>query len=284
MTATITEMPVSPREAIVHFMDYLADRPATTRGAYKVDLHALATFMDGQRPGWTWRDLDANELAAWNTAMEAYQGFTATTRARKLAVTAAFYDWLGRDPNPARQIKRPSIYGVGPPPITLTRTQEKALLAATAGKEEVDHRDRLIILLMLRCGLSPVEIRCLDVGDATDGGIIAVSRRIEMDAETMEALAAYQADRGFGYYINEDERREPLLLNHIGDRLTRQGIWLIVKRRTTLALLHDVDTRTLRHTCVARLQQNGSSDEDLRAFLGLADASRIPRYTNGRTR
>ena len=69
-----------------------------------------------------------------------------------------------------------------------------------------------------------------------------------------------------------DERS--LFLNQRGDRLSRQGLWLVVKRWTTRAGLGgDLSPHSLRHTLAHHLLQEGRSRREVQQVLGLTSAN-----------
>jgi integrase/recombinase XerD len=75
-----------------------------------------------------------------------------------------------------------------------------------------------------------------------------------------------------------DERS--LFLNQRGDRLSRQGLWLVVKRWTTRAGLGgDLSPHSLRHTLAHHMLQEGRSRREVQQVLGLTstNAMRVHR-------
>jgi integrase/recombinase XerD len=69
-----------------------------------------------------------------------------------------------------------------------------------------------------------------------------------------------------------DERA--LFLNQRGDRLSRQGLWLVVKRWTARAGLgNDLSPHSLRHTLAHHLLKEGHSRREVQQVLGLTSAN-----------
>jgi integrase/recombinase XerD len=71
------------------------------------------------------------------------------------------------------------------------------------------------------------------------------------------------------------DRTEPaLFLNHRGRRLTRQGLWLIIKRYVKQAgIKTPVTPHTLRHSFAAHLLNAGVAVHDIKERLGYAQLS-----------
>ena len=77
-----------------------------------------------------------------------------------------------------------------------------------------------------------------------------------------------------------DPEETALFLNHRGQRLTRQGLWLIVKRyvRET-GIVEGVTPHTLRHTFAAHLLHKKAELEYVQQILGHANISTTQVYT-----
>ena len=71
-----------------------------------------------------------------------------------------------------------------------------------------------------------------------------------------------------------------LFLNRRGDRLTRQGFWLILRR---LAAQAGIDSKlsphTLRHSFATHMLRGGASVRDVQELLGHANVSTTQVYT-----
>jgi len=75
----------------------------------------------------------------------------------------------------------------------------------------------------------------------------------------------------------EDDAKA-LFLNHRGQRLTRQGFWLILKRYAKLAGLDTISPHTLRHSFAAQKLRGGTDMRDLQQILGHANISTTQVY------
>ena len=86
-------------------------------------------------------------------------------------------------------------------------------------------------------------------------------------------------DGGRQYLVkNKDE--DALFLNHRGQQLTRQGLWLIIKAYAKKANLSgEVTPHTLRHSFAAHKLDDGSDLQEVQRLLGHANISTTQIYT-----
>src|SRR5262249_48208440 len=77
------------------------------------------------------------------------------------------------------------------------------------------------------------------------------------------------------------QRDEPaLFVNRRGDRLTRQGFWLILKERARSAGLSEhVTPQSLRHSFAFRLLHENTDLRDIQKLLGHANITTTQIYT-----
>jgi integrase/recombinase XerD len=77
-----------------------------------------------------------------------------------------------------------------------------------------------------------------------------------------------------------DPKEPALFLNHRGRRLTRQGLWLIVKHYVReVGIVEDVTPHTLRHTFATHLIEKKADLEYVQELLGHANISTTQVYT-----
>jgi integrase/recombinase XerD len=94
----------------------------------------------------------------------------------------------------------------------------------------------------------------------------------------LEPLQDY-LDGGRVQLLRDPEVRA-LFLNHRGQRLTRQGLWLIVKHYVRkVGISEEVTPHTLRHTFAAHLIENRADLEYVQELLGHANISTTQVYT-----
>jgi integrase/recombinase XerD len=70
-----------------------------------------------------------------------------------------------------------------------------------------------------------------------------------------------------------------LFLNHRGQRLTRQGLWLIIKRYVrAVGIRAEVTPHTLRHSFATHLLREGAGLQEVQRLLGHANLSTTQVY------
>jgi integrase/recombinase XerD len=69
-----------------------------------------------------------------------------------------------------------------------------------------------------------------------------------------------------------------LFLNHRGNRLTRQGFWLILKSYANRAEIADITPHTLRHTFATHALRRGADLREVQQLLGHVSISTTQVY------
>ena len=90
------------------------------------------------------------------------------------------------------------------------------------------------------------------------------------------------------YYLNNgreqlaiDQNTVALFLNQRGQRLTRQGLWLIIKQYVeAVGISADVTPHTLRHSFAAHKLSQGQSLQDIQKLLGHTNISTTQVYAH----
>jgi integrase/recombinase XerD len=101
---------------------------------------------------------------------------------------------------------------------------------------------------------------------------------IPFDEETRDLLATYLAE-GRPHLVKAGDE-QALFLNHRGQQLTRQGLWLIIKGYAQEAGLDvEVTPHTLRHSFAVHKLIRGSKLEEVQKLLGHANISTTQIYT-----
>jgi integrase/recombinase XerD len=103
-------------------------------------------------------------------------------------------------------------------------------------------------------------------------------RELPFDQMTKDALTAY-LEKGRPYLV-KDADEKAIFLNHRGQQLTRQGLWLIIKSYAKQANLNtSVTPHTLRHSFAAHKLESGSDLQEVQHLLGHANISTTQIYT-----
>lgn len=259
-----------------------------TISAYKND---LGQFWDYLRL----RQGSAIEPGTVNPEMvEAYvadlqQGdhiYAPSTVARKIAAVKSFFHSLVEQgvvaSDPAARLNSPKVKKHIPK--TLSESDMERLLAAPArsgGSKAL--RDRALLELLYATGMRVTEVvnlRLEDVdwetGSVNCPGKADRRRRIPLSS-ALQPLQEY-LERGRPNFARDDSPAM-LFLNHRGQKLTRQGVWLILKESAEAAGLDgDVTPHTLRHSFAKHKLGQGEDLRRVQELLGHANLSTTQVY------
>lgn len=142
-------------------------------------------------------------------------------------------------------------------------------------------RDQAIIGLMLGAGLRLSEVALLNREDVDLAvGIVTVprgraSREIPINAHLEQLLIRHLLNV-------PKETGTPLFVNHKGTRLSKDGVYYLVKRYTRAAGLDQdgqkVSPHTLRHTFCAQLLRQGANPAVVKELAGFTDLASVAAY------
>jgi integrase/recombinase XerD len=105
------------------------------------------------------------------------------------------------------------------------------------------------------------------------------AREIPITGSALNTLKTYI--RHGREQLIHDPNEPALFLNNRGQRLTRQGLWLIIKHYVeTIGIPTEVTPHTLRHSFAAHKLSQGRSLQDIQKLLGHANISTTQVYAH----
>jgi integrase/recombinase XerD len=269
-----------------------------TVAAYRNDLNQLLLFLQGLSESdaslldenaapEAWSSVSRARLVAFIVFLKG-KGYATTTVARKIAALKSFFHFLYTagvvDTDPTETLDSPRIDKV--PPRGLSHTEVAELLDRPGQNTSPDNlRDHAMLRLLYSSGLRVSEMVSLNVDDVdvSSGYVRCVNRDgrervIPLDADAVLAMRQY-LESGRNMLIRL--REEPaLFVNRRGDRLTRQGFWLILKERARDAgLAEHVTPQSLRHSFAFRLVHENTDLRAVQELLGHANITTTQIYT-----
>jgi integrase/recombinase XerD len=275
---------------------------ANTLSAYRNDLSQFAEYLrDGQgsmgQRVEEWAQVNRDAIMSFLLYLKE-RGYAPTTVARKQAAIKSFFKFLVSkgvvSSNPGESLASPHVDRATPQTITTSEADRLITQIARPNNSPEALRDRAMMHLMFATGLRVGEIVALNIGDVDlSAGTVTISEKSKTGKSRMvpinsqaavssvreylerERLALSTSDEGKGLAVRD---REALFVNHRGQRLTRQGFWLILKRYAKQAGLGEVSPHTLRHTFAAQRLKNGADMRDLQKMLGHASISTTQVY------
>jgi integrase/recombinase XerD len=273
----------TPDPEVESFLAVSAARLAPrTVEAYRRDLAALAGWL-GRSPATATRE----DLERYLADLRA-QGLAASTIARRLAATRAFFRYrvlIGAgDENPAADVAPPKR--ARRLPRTLSPGEAERLVEAASGTKPRDLRDRALVELLYGAGLRVSEAVSLERGgvDLDERLVRSIGkggkeRIVPLGRNAADALRRYLS-RGRPFL---DRRHRPeLFLNAQGGALTRAGAFLILRRLADKAGLEPgrVHPHLLRHSFATHLLEGGADLRSVQEMLGHADLATTELYTH----
>lgn len=262
-------------------------RTANTIAAYRNDLQQLREYLMHTLDEGSWADVTPDVVRSYVWYLWD-RGYAASTVARKLSAIRSFFRFL-LDQNlihsaPLATIAMPRVDR--PPPESLPSEAVARLLALPAqDMTPTGLRDRALLELLYATGLRASEVVRLEVEDVSLASSTVRcltrgrERLIPLPPRAEEALEAYLA-RGRLHFLQDREERA-LFLNYRGQRLTRQGLWLLVQGYAKEAGLDfRVNPQALRHSFAAHLLSEGVEMTEVQELLGHASLHTTLAYAH----
>lgn len=271
-------------EAFLRHLEAEKHFTGNTLSAYRNDLRQLQTYLTQQGvKDWSVDAAIVLGFIIWLKERE----YAAASLARKLAATKTFFSYLYK----AGLVASDPAAGVGSPrvgrhvPQTISVDEVDRLLAAPGRRSSPEAvRDRAMFSLLYATGMRVSELVSLDLKavDLADGTVRCTGRAgrqrvLSVDEKTRETLRAYVEKARPG--MDHGAAGGALFLNHRGDRLTRQGFWLLMKNYAADAgITSAITPHTLRHSFATHLLGNGALLRDVQQKLGHANISTTQMY------
>ncbi len=276
------------REKVEDFLNFITVEKKysdNTIAAYRNDLNQFATFA--QKRGVDWRTVDRDFIADYLSYLKDRE-YASSTVARKIAAIKSFFHYLVSKgelkDDPTATLDSPQVRKRLPK--TISREDVERLLAEPAKFQTAKaRRDRAFLELLYATGMRVTELVSLNLDDVNlaSGNVRCVSkghkeRIIPIHDRAVQALEEY-LQKGRSQLL-KDLDEKALFLNHRGQRLTRQGLWLIIKGYVrAVGLDQDVTPHTLRHSFATHLLDEGADLRHVQELLGHANISTTQVYT-----
>jgi integrase/recombinase XerD len=171
-------------------------------------------------------------------------------------------------------------------PRTLSIEDATALVESPDTARGEGLRDRALLELLYASGMRASEVLSLrhedlnlTAGYVTCTGKGSRQRLVPVGAQALRWVRRYLDARR----TSSLERLDPgtIFLNRSGRPLSRQGLWVILKRSARRAGLRaSVSPHTLRHSFASHLLERGADLRSVQAMLGHADISTTQIYTH----
>jgi integrase/recombinase XerD len=286
------------KEAIDKFLNYLVVEKGfaeNTKLAYQNDLHQLASFVEEEaaRRGTIppWAAFDRESMLRYLLELKERR-YAATTVARKVAAVKSFFSFLVAEgtlrDNPTRDMPSPKVGRSLPKPISIA--QARLLLEQPSKRSTIEaKRDRAMLELLYATGMRVSELVALNIVDINIDNVDDSSIRCFGKGHKERLIPIYrQAALILKEYLTQarpqlvrTSEEKALFLNRRGERLTRQGLWQILKGYAKEAGLEaQVTPHTLRHSFATHMLSGGADLRSVQELLGHANISTTQVYTH----
>ena len=279
-------------DAFLHYMSAERGSSRNTIDAYRNDLTRFASFSaeragNGEVPQASSIDRD---LITGYVGWLGERGYAPATIARKVAAVKSFCGYLldhgDLTENPTASIDSPRAPKATPKPLSTQEVDALLRQPLTSTTPEAI-RDSSMLELMYATGMRvtelvslnldslhltprPGSVRCIGKGDR--------ERTIPVYDRAMDAVERYLDESR--PRLLKGRPQEALFVNRRGERLTRQGFWMILKNYARAAeIASRVTPHTLRHSFATHMLRGGASVRDVQELLGHANVSTTQIYT-----
>jgi integrase/recombinase XerD len=213
------------------------------------------------------------------------------TVARKVAAVKSFFGFLTAegliDGDPTENLKSPQVGKSLPRALTVEEVDELLEQPSRRNSPE-SRRDKAMLELLYATGLRVTELVSLDLADiALESDPVTVRCVGKGERERILPLHQRPIDelRQYIFHIRpklvRNRRESALFVNRRGERLTRQGFWLILKNYAKEAGLdRSITPHTLRHTYATHMLSGGMPLRNVQDALGHASISTTQIYTH----
>jgi integrase/recombinase XerD len=288
--------PLSPAaEEFLSWLEVERGRSPRTLAAYRRDLAAYERFLAApprrRRPD----QAEMGDVSAYVTQLRRMRSGASVARA--VSTLRGFHRFALEegvtDTDPTTGLGSVAVADLLPK--ALSEEETARLLGTVVGTGPAVLRDRALLELLYATGARVSEMVGLDLGDvaaARDAGAAPLLRVLgKGDKERLVpvgrlALGALEQwlDEGRPLLAPAQWRRrsdaEAVFLNTRGSRLSRVGVFGVVKKYAARAGLADrVSPHVLRHSCATHMLARGADIRVVQELLGHASIATTQRYT-----
>ncbi len=245
-----------------------------TVAAYCADIQRLIGYLQGEGAGLLPEDVRFEHLALFlGTCVGA---LSKRSQARMVSSLRSFFTFLLMSrfiqEDPTVRLESPKLQKHLP--AVLSVSEVIAVLESVDLSHPQGHRDRAILEMLYSCGLRVSELLNLRLSDLFfEEGFIRVvgkgdkQRLVPVSEPAMRSVIQYLDQRRT--LPCQPNFSDCLFLNRRGARLTREMIFLIVRRQAAAAgIRKEVSPHTFRHSFATHLIENGADLRVVQEMLG----------------
>ena len=269
------------------FMEYLQQErrmSVNTMEAYLRDVQEFISF-EAKRGMTDILETSSTEIIAFLHELK-IGGKSAATVNRKLASVRAFFNYLIKEGlirnNPTSDIKSPKIERKELEYLTL---EEVDKLLGTPDDSTRGIRDRAILEVLYATGIRVSELIeanlediNLRMGFITCAGQNSKARIVPLGRPARAALETYIYDAR-KLLLKDNTEETALFVNYYGNRITRQGLWKVLKEYGAKAGIENrLTPNIMRNSFAVHMLQNGADLKSLQELMGHEDITATQAY------
>ena len=281
---------------VQQFLEFLTSEKGfsrNTRDAYRNDLTQLREFLESA-PGQHlnsqgWANVSRSALSDYTMSLRE-RDYAPTTVARKIAAAKSFFSFLADEgvieADPTEELASPKVGR--PLPKYLSYEEVEILLRQPDAKGSLPEarRDKALLEIAYATGMRVSEMISLDVGDVNleahmvrCTGKGSKERIIPIHDRAAAVMETYLS--GGRPALVRRIAEKAMFLNRRGERLTRQGFWLILKNYARDAGIRSrITPHILRHSFATHMLRGGAPLRNVQEMLGHANISTTQVYTH----
>jgi integrase/recombinase XerD len=276
----------------LHYLSVEKGSSANTIAAYSIDLTQFQGYLSASRNGNgdpLWSSVNRAAVVEYISDLKRRQ-YAEATVARKIAAIKAFFAYLHQVEGIVKQNPTENVgFRVPkslPKPLSIKEIDELLEQPARIATPEAK-RDKAMLELLYATGMRVTELVSLDMSSVHTNadaphvrcmGKGSKERTIPIHRDALEAVEDYLNDSR--PRLVRDSQELALFVNRRGDRLTRQGFWLILKGYAKKAAINkSVTPHTLRHSFATHMLRGGAPLRNVQELLGHANMSTTQVYT-----
>ena len=250
--------------------------------AYKRDLNFFFEYL--KKNNLEYLNVEYDDIQKYIEELN-NEGRKAASISRRLATLRSFYGYLLKKKLiksiPTNKVNTPKVEKKAP--MILTSDEVEILLSQPKSDDLKGIRDKAMLEFAYATGMKVSEIINLDLKDVNlvDSYVVCnegySKRVVPLGRISKEALVEY-LDNSRPYLLKTDDEK-PLFVNVMGNRLTRQGFWKIIKQYQEQAHIEkEITPHVLRHSFATHLLQNGADMRAVQTMLGHTDIASTQVY------
>ena len=280
------------RNDLTQFLNFLGNDSAGESGSEPSEDAGLGPASAAPRMSpqvQNWNQLTDQDLTSYMLFLRSRK-YASSTVARKMAAIKSFFNFLIGEGqlrgDPGARMTAPRVDKYTPRSISPSEVerllQQPAKEGGSTARKPESARDRAMLETLYATGMRVSELVALDCEDVNllerrmrCAGRTTRERLLPLRESAIEAIDHYLGQARPLLVLREESA---LFLNHRGNRLTRQGFWLILKSYASKADIADITPHTLRHTFATHALGRGADLREVQQLLGHVSISTTQVY------